>query len=350
MACVTKEIWTAVSALADKWRRSQTVRQVTLAMPRDGVPSKDPLTEMLAEFRAGSMRAHALRLNSELHYLISQPMLDHVKRPSSFDGWLLEAYKVEVAFRLELAWLRAQLPGYPLLRVPQLVANTPYTTHEFTWKAVWARGDMARGFQLSPPAALLVGVERIEVSRELQELASALRASESWQRLATTRAALTATDRRQLQVECRALRTALSPERVDEFEPHLALKRHQFRDEQMQYALARLTDGAAAYANAFTDAADTVDFAVDGVLPQLVTYGRPKDVGAAADLDFLSEDRIEFQPAVPIFWTSMLVFVSDPLVQEVGQVTGSNINFGGGIENNRASLRLLPGAAASWGL
>ncbi|RKE59959.1 hypothetical protein [Microbacterium sp. AG238] len=347
---MTKDIWTAVSDLADKWRHSQTVRRVISVMPRDGVPSKDRLTEMLAEFRAGGMHAHALRLNSELRYLMTQPMWEHVTRPNSFDAWFLAAYEVEVAFRLQLAWLRAQLPGYPLLGVPQLVANTPFTTHEFTWKAVWARADMARGFQLSRPPDLVIGAERIDASHELQELASALRASESWQRLAVARAALTAPDHEQLRTECKELRAELSSERVDEFEPHFALKRHQFREEHMKDAVARLTDGAAAYAQAFTDAADMVDFAVDDVLPQLVTYGHPKDVGAAADLDFLGEDRIAFQPAVPIFWTGMLVFVSDPLVEEVGQVIGASFNFGGGIESNRATLRLLPGAAASWGL
>jgi len=347
---MTEEIWSAVNSLADKWRHSQTVRRVASVVPRDGVPSKDPLTDMLAEFRAGSMRAHTLRLNSELRYLMGQPMWARVNRPAGFDAWFLAAYEVEAAFRLQLAWLRAQLPGYPLLRVPQLVANTPFTTQEFTWKAVWAREDMARSFQLSPPPNLLVGTERIDASHELQELTSALRASESWRRLAATRAALTKADRHQLDTECQALRAKLSPECVDEFEPHFAMKRHQFREEQMQDAIARLSDGAAAYAKAFTDAADAVDFAVDDVLPQLVTYGLPKDIGVAADLDFLGEDQIAFQPAVPIFWTSMLVFVSDPLVEEVGQVTGISLNFGGGMESNRATLRLLPGAAASWGL
>ena len=347
---MTREVWTAVSDLADKWRHSDTVRRVVSAMPRDGVASKNPLTEMLAEFRAMSMRGHALRLNSELRYLIGQPMFAAVERPATFDAWFVAAYDVEVAFRLQLAWLRAQLPGYPLLRVPQLVANTPFTTQEFTWKAAWAREDMARGFQLSPPPALRIGAERIDASEELQQLAAALRASESWRRLATLRAALTEPDRQQLHAECQNLRAALSPERVDEFEPHFALKRHQFREDQMNNAVLRLTDGAAAYAEAFTDAADTIDFAVDDVLPQLVTYGRPKDVGSAADLDLLGEDRIAFRPAVPFFWTSMLVFVSDPLVEEVGQVTGVNLNFGGGVENNRVTLRLLPGAAAGWGL
>lgn len=304
---------------------------------------------MLAEFRASSMRAHALRLNSELSYLISQPMLGHVKRPDTFEAWLFAAYEVEVAFRLQLAWLRAQLPGYPLLRVPQLVANTPFTTDEFSWKAVWARGDMGHGFQLAPPPTLAIGAERLDASLELQALASALRASESWQRLAVTRAALTEPDRQQLRIECMALRAAVSSEHVDEFEPHFALKRHQFREEQMREAIARLTGRAAAYANAFTDAADTVDFAVDGVLPQLVTYGRPKDIGAAADLDFLGENQITFQPTVPTFGTGMLVFVSDPLVEEVGQITGANFNFSNGVESNRVTLQLLSGAAASWG-
>jgi len=118
----------------------------------------------------------------------------------------------------------------------------------------------------------------------------------------------------------------------------------------MEHAVAQLTGGAADYARAFSDAADTIDFALDNVMPQLVTYGRPDDVGAASDLDLLGADRISFMPSVPIFWTGRLVFISDPLVEEVGQVTGVNFNFGGGMENNRATVRLLPGAAASWGL
>jgi len=347
---MTEEIWTALDSLSNAWRSSETVRRVTSVMPRDGFPSKDPLAGMLAEFRARSMRSHALRLHSDLSFFIRQPTLGHVERPDNFDPWFVAAYEVEAAFRVQLAWLRAQLPGYPLLRVPQLVANTPFTTDEFTWKAVWARGDMARGFQSSPPPPLLLGIESIDATNELQELASALRASKSWQWLAETRAELTDRDRQQLNSECRTLRAQLSPERVDEFEPHLALKRHQFREEQMEHAVAQLTGGAADYARAFSDAADTIDFALDNVMPQLVTYGRPDDVGAASDLDLLGADRISFMPSVPIFWTGRLVFISDPLVEEVGQVTGVNFNFGGGMENNRATVRLLPGAAASWGL
>lgn len=350
MAFVTIEIWTAVSDLAEKWRSSQTVQRVVAVMPRDLATSKDPLTKMLEEFRAGSMRAHALRLNTELQYLISQPMLGDIERPDTFEAWFFATYEVEVAFRLQLAWVRAQLPGYPLLGVPQLVANTPFTTQEFTWKAAWQRGDMGRGFQLASPPSLVFGAERIDASRELQQLVVALRASPTWQEFGATRAALVDADRQQLGSVCRELRAALSRERVDEFEPHLALKRDQYRKEQTESAVARLTGGAGAYARAFAAAADAVDFAIDEVLPQLVTFGRPKDVGAAPDLDLLEMDRIAFRPTVPVFWTGMLVFVSDPLVEEVGQVTRVSINFSGGIENNRATLRLLPGAAASWGL
>lgn len=347
---MTMEIWTALSDLAEKWRSSHTVQRVVSVMPGGLVPSKDPLTEMLSEFRARSMRAHALRLNTELQYLIGQPMWGDVDRPATFDDWFIATYEVEIAYRRQLAWIRAQLPGYPLLRVPQLVANTPFTTPEFTWKAAWHRGDMGQGFQLSPPPPLSFGKEVIDASHELQELRCALRASPSWQELAQTRASLTEADHAQLRSESRALRAALMPDRIDEFEPHLALKRHQYREEQMENAIARLSGGAAAYAKAFEDAADTVDFAVDEVLPQLVTFGLPEEVGAAPDLDFVGEDRVAFRPVVPIFWTGMLVFVSDPLVEEVGQVTSVNINFSAGIENNRATLRLLPGAASSWGL
>lgn len=128
---MTKEIWTAASNLADKWRSSQTVNRVVSVMPRDGVPSRDPLTKMFAEYRAGSMRAHALRLHSELSYLMGQPMLGQVKRPDSFDAWFLAASGVEAAFRLQLAWLRAQLPGYPCSEFLNSL-RTPRSQHAST--------------------------------------------------------------------------------------------------------------------------------------------------------------------------------------------------------------------------
>lgn len=42
---MTKEIWTAVDQLANKWRSSQTVHRVVSVMPRDGVPSKPRSTD-----------------------------------------------------------------------------------------------------------------------------------------------------------------------------------------------------------------------------------------------------------------------------------------------------------------
>lgn len=350
MVGVTTELWGAVKDLADKWRGSQTVRSVTSVMPHDGHPSKAPMTVMLSELRGMSMRAHPLRLGSELAYLLGQPLFDHVTRPKEFGAWLSAAHTIEAAFRLQLAWVRAQLPGYPLLKVPQMVGNTPFTTLEFTWNAAWPRDDMARGFQLSPPPVALIADERIDMSAALRRVAAALRADEPWQRFAEARAALTASDTAALSAACRALRTVLSPERVDEFEPHFAVKRDQYRREQMENALADLKGGAAAYAEAFNVAADAVDLAMDEVLPQVVTYGVPRDIGAASDLDFLDATNVSLCPSVAILWTGELTYVSDPLIEEVGQVTRVNFVMEHGVTSLRAEVRLIPGAAASWGL
>lgn len=347
---MTTQLWGAVSDLADRWRESPTVHSVTSVMPRDGRPSKSAMTAMLSELRGMSMRGHPLRLGSELRYLLGQPYFDHVARPKEFEGWLAAAHMIEAPFRVQLAWVRAQLPGYPLLRVPQMVENTPFTTLEFTWNAPWPRDDMARGFQLSPPPVVLIGDERNDMSRELRRVATALQASEPWQRFAEARAALTTSDATALSAACRALRAALSPERVNAHEPNLAIKRDQYRREQMEEALAGLSEGAATYANAFTVAADAVDLAIDQVLPQVVTYGLPRDIGAASDLDFLDAENISLSPSVPILWTGELAFVSDPLVEEVGQVTRTSFAMEHGVTSLRAELRLIPGAAASWGL
>jgi hypothetical protein len=151
VAGVTFALGASIQALVDKWRESPTVRTVVSALPRDGASPKGPMSEMLSELKSMSMRAHPFRLSSEIDYLLSQPLFQRVVRPTEFDGWLKAASKVEWAFLEQIAWVRAQLPGYPMLKVPQLVSNTPYTTSEFTWLAVWSRYDMTRGFQMSPP-------------------------------------------------------------------------------------------------------------------------------------------------------------------------------------------------------
>lgn len=152
---------------------------------------------------------------------MSQPVLGNIERPDTFEAWFLATYEVEAAFRFQLVWLRAQLPGYALLPVPQLVENTPFTTQELTDRAAWQRSDFGRGFQFAPPPNLVFTTERIDASRDLRRLAVALRASPTWQELGATRATLADADYQQLGSVGRELRAALSPDRVDEFETRL---------------------------------------------------------------------------------------------------------------------------------
>lgn len=347
---MTSGLWAAVRDLADKWRESPTVQSVVSVIPRDGVSPNAPMAKMLSELRGMSMRGHPLRLSSELGYLLSQPFFDHVTRPTEFDSWFQAAGKVEWAYRDQIAWVHAQLPGYPLLKVPQLVANTPYTTLEFTWNAVWPRNDMARGFQLSPPPITRIGDENVDMRKELTRVVAALRASQAWQRFAISRADLTPSDLAELSSASQTLRAALKPGRVDAYEPDRAIRRDQYRRHQMEDALESLRGRAASYANAFTEAADAVDFALDDVMPQLVAHRDPRDIGVASDLDVIDPVNITFAPSVLVFGTGELVYVSDPLVEEVGQVTKVHFAMEHGVSTQRINVRLAHEAAASWGL
>lgn len=347
---MTSALWSAVRDLADKWRDSPTVQTVVSVVPRDGVTPRTPIAKMLSELKGMSMRGHPFRLSSELGYLLSQPFFDHVTRPTEFDSWLQEAGNVEWAYRDQIAWVRAQLTGYPLLKVPQLVENTPFTTLEFTWNAVWPRNDMSRGFQLSPPPITRIGHESVDMRKELASVVAALRASQPWQRFAASRAALTPSDLVELSTASQALRAVLRPEHVDAYEPDRAIRRDQYRRQQMVDAIGSLRGRAASYANAFTEAADAVDFALDDVMPQLVAHRDPRDIGVASDLDFIDPVVLTFTPSELVFRTGELVYISDPLVEEVGQVTKVHFAMEHGVSTQRISVRLAPEAGASWGL
>lgn len=347
---MTSALWAAVRDLSDKWRESPTVRTVVSAIPRDGESPKSPMGKMLAELKGMSMRAHPFRLTSELNYLLSQPFFSHVTRPTEFDRWLQAAGKVEWAYRDQIAWVRAQLSGYPLLKLPQLVANTPYTTFEFTWNAVWPRSDMSRGFQLSPPPITRIGDESVDMSKELTRVVASLHASQAWQDFAASRADLRPSDLAELGSASQMLRAALMPKNVDAYEPHRALRRDQYRRLQMEGVIESLQGRAAVHANAFTEAVDTLDFALDDVMPQLVANGRPRDIGAASDLDFIDPVTISFAPSELVFGTGELVYISDPLVEEVGQVTKVCLAMEHGVSTQRIDVRLAREAAASWGL
>jgi hypothetical protein len=347
---MTAVLGAAVRHLADRWRESPTVQAVVSVIPRDGDSPKSPMAIMLSELQAMTMRGHPFRLSSELGYLLTQPIFDGVARPTEFDTWIQAAGKVEWAFRDQIAWVRAQLPGYPLLKVPQLVKNTPYTTLEFNWNALWPRNDMSRGFQLIPPPVTRIGHEIADMRKELVRVVTALNATEAWQRFTACRSNLTGSDWAELSSAARALRAALAPDQVHAYEPRRAIRRDQYRRQRMEDVLESFHGRTALYVQAFTDAADAVDFAIDEVMPRLVAHRAPRDIGAVSNLDCIDSVNVTFAPSVPVFRTGELVYISDPLVEEVGQVTKVHFAMEHGVSTQRLDVRLARGFAASWGL
>lgn len=347
---MTVALWAAVHELAERWRHLPPVRTVASALPRRGKPATAPIAKMLSDLNSRTRFRNPFRVGSEIPFLLSQDFLAHITRPTTYEAWQGTALEIDFAYREQIAWIRAQVPGYPLLRVPQLVQNTAFTTEEFTWRAVWPRSDMKLSFQGAQPPLTRIGTLQVDMRRELRQVSRALQASTAWMEFGAARASLTSADWQELTDTCQDLRVALSDDAIDSFEPTRAVRRDHYRSMKMEDALATLSARSSRYATAFTAAADHVDFAINDIMTRLAAFGPPADIGGAGNLDFIDADTVTFEPDIPFVDVGELVMISDPLVEEVGQVMGAHMSMHYGTFSQRIEVRLARGAAKGLGI
>jgi len=344
--------WMALDGLAAKWRTADDVREVMRELPRN--VTRRPLTgiaEMLQNFSAGGLDIPPMQLWSTVSFALSQEQMGWNRRPATLDTWLARASAIEQNFRAQVAWLRAQVPGYPMLRVPHLVDGTDITTREYTRHLIWPREDLSRGLQLMsrPPLATLNGA-KLDLGDETLNFLMAIQANEAWLEFGQAAKSLTGTDKAMLHETNASLRLLLRPEAVDAFEPNLAARRSSYRSQKLREAVEGLSGGAATYANAFGSLNAELEESIGHVLGHLIAYGRPGDSGPISDLDFIDKETISFDPQLPTFDTGGLVVISDPLVAEVGIVTKLNFVMDGGDFRQKAEVKLLHGARKGWSL
>jgi hypothetical protein len=348
---MSADMWRCVSDLAERWRELPSVQATAAELPRGGRPGPSDLSKLINELRVfGGMRVYPLRLWHEANIGLSMDFTQHLHRPPTLERWLVSAQAVEMAFREQLAWVRAQLPGYPLLRVPHLVDNTAYTTRGFTWKAAWLKEHHGRGYQYK--SAPLVQVEETvtDMSRELNTLIQAMKQTDPWLRFEQNQAALTDDDRKELSSASQQLRNAMRPVAIDALAIEHVSELDTYQKVQMEECLQPLGERATAYVRAFEVVADLIEFALDGVLAQLVAFGLPEDIGVVADIDFIGDDEVELTPQEFVFDVGGLKWIPDPLVNEVGHIRSTHVNERNGTTVERLGIRLIPGAAVGWGL
>lgn len=357
------EVWRATSTLAEAWGASAVVRDFARELPRNSAQASSGLPGYLQELTAAgaSVTSRPLRAWSEVEMFRSQlPSSGPPPDEQALARWMSLAQRVESAFRATVGWIRSRLPGYPNLHVPHLVDGTPLTTPEFTWRLAWPRAELRMGLQslpAPPRAAEALGLgasQARHVNNCARTLAASLAATPEFGRLASARSELDAEARQHLGATNALLRRELAAAAVDGFEPQLAIRRDQYRQERLETAVSSLQGPAHEYARAFEAAARIVELAAGDVFGQLVAYGEPTMRPSGSDLDATVTAEgtrlVAFRATDQEWWNvGDIVWIDDPLVEDALLVTMFSVSFTqlGGLDQ-QITAEVLENTAAAW--
>ena len=356
------ELWKALRQQAQAWQTSAVLQRFISELPRNASQRSKGVPDLLQELQAGfsGFGSRPLRMASFLPMALSGPQFGEAKPdPALLEQWTTAAQRVEAAHRETVAWLRARLPGYPIIPAPQLTPNSPLTTREFTWRLVWQPGEQSRGLQLlaGPPRVdALLGVSG-QQARLVEETARAVAASlaltSEWQAFEEVTRSLDDKSRTALR-SCRAaMRKRLAGQAVDEHEEKLALPRDEYRASVVADGVGRLEGSAHDYAVLFDAVDQLIEDAASDTFGQLLAFGPPEPVTGVAGLDFSPGTPRVVHFSVPgDLWleTGQLLWLDDALVPDAVMVIGMNISFDPGEMSQRLTGRVLEGSRQAWGV
>lgn len=352
-------VWQAVTDQADAWAALPVVQEFARQLPRNSPTPTNEVAGRLQHLQAAGadiagtpMRlTREVRMFGQIPHLASDAPLD----PKRWDAWLQTAARIESAHRTTIAWLRSRMPGYPQLPAPQLAPGTALTTTEYTRRLAWQPGERAAGLQMKnlPPNATHPLQTTPRQTRALHEsaraLATALQASQPWQRLGAARQALDQNSRKELTRTHARLKQRLSEAAVDADEAHRVLPRHTYRCTVLNEEIATLTGPARQFADAFDTADRLLELAASDVFGQLAVYGTPLLMQNVTDIDFEPGTPRHIRFSVHNdYWphTGELIQIDDPLIADTCLLIKATINLGSA--PTRLAAQILPGTASLW--
>lgn len=338
------DLWLNLTELARLWRLSPVVERFIHQLPPNHV-STSQVTKDLQEFEAAYHlgQARPLRLGS---FLSTLGWTD--ASTDAHEAFLEDSQRIESAAHETVAWFRAGLPRYPTFPVPQLARGSSRVHYGFSEVLPWFPEALASGLQFKPYPEVLVDLALYEHERELKasttDVARALAQTPEWLAFAETSSHLTNEDRNHLKAARQEIRDALSEDKIDVYEPTLALPRTQFRRSKTNEVVAALSGSAFAFAESFDAVDDTINLVAD-VFGQLVAYGPPVHVGSVANLT-ISPGEIEFTTDKPLFLGGSLYRIDDPLVGEILLERSMNVDLDPNADQRcRVKATILQGSA-----
>jgi hypothetical protein len=344
----TVDLWRAVGEQAAVWARTPTAGVFARELPRNAAQRSKGLPGLLRRVQggAGFVDAQPLRLATNLRMALEvMDDVDPKTVQADHPAWLTAAIQIEGAHRSTIAWLRARLAGYPGMPAPQLTAGSPLTTSEFTHRLIWSPGERGMGLQFGDPrpeVAEALGVsdaQRRALDESARSVAAAFAATPEWQRLDAAAAALDDAARAELTAARKRLRERLSPARVDDFEPVLALERAKYRQAVVDQELATLAGAAAEYAAAFDAANLLLEVAASDVFAQLLCYRTPTLSPRSLEVQQDDQRRLRFtlDEGTPTFPEAGLLVWLD-----------AGLHWDGAKATHHVGGRILAGSADAW--
>lgn len=354
-------LWSAIRDQAQAWSATPVFGRFTKQLPRNSDQRTTGIPGVLQELEAGGaeISARPLRLGSSIPRMLDVvPGINLRQVGPAWTSWLDTAQKVESAHRMTIAWLRARLPGYPILPAPQLAAGTPLTTLEFTSRLIWTPDERRRGLQFQPAPINDGGLleasssQRRDLGDTARSMAAAFESSEEWQLLRTATDALDDAARETLAKTKASLRRKLRAASVDLHEPTLALPRAEYRSAVLAEEIAAMQGSARAYADAFDKADRLIETLSSDIFGQLAAYGEPDTCARPRDLDIEPGSPTTIRFTWPEdTWPEIgaIVWLDDPLIADAVHVTAlhSQFNQSGGL-TQQVSAAVLTGTTITW--
>jgi hypothetical protein len=306
---------------------------------------------------------HPLRYGSRIPVLLRDLTIAGSGLPevdaSDLASFLQNARRIEQAHSVSLAWFRSSLPGYPMLRAPQLAPGSPFTTEEVTTKFVWHKQEFAAGLNVlsSPPnVADLLGADaktRAALEAAARELSAQFGRSREWAEFDQSSHALDEQAKTDLLSARRELKRRLAEERVDEHEENLALPRLEYRTHITDDAIDALTGSARAYAAAFSRVDELLTLVACDVFSELAMYGEPWPVPVTnVEVTAAGKPVVEFECAgarALLLDVGQVLWMAGSAVSDAAMVERKTLNFDlAQGPSDRFGARVLRGTAEGW--
>ena len=330
--------WPELNDLASQWATSPTVirfkESITSPVKSTAELAWTDGVGQLKTMLSGEMRK-PLKLAQWF------PMLLGATGANVPTEFLENATKAYAASAQTLAWIRAQLPGYPSIKAPQLSRGTHRTTNEFAWGIPWRQEEFALGLQSAPYS---VRIPQVLGVRDPTAFAGAvfalqlqLRETEAWKQYAINWQELVDDDKNQLTESRSRIAKRLSPTELDAFEPNLSLPRVAYRQRVVSEEIGMLSGPAHAFAEAFEKVDRLIEFACIDALSYVVFFGQPGLVTLTEGLEFCPgppSATVRFA-AHGFYQTGELVQIDDPVFCGLALISGVQYT-----QSEKADLRI----------